>query len=170
VNLCKLASFRTIGHPARLALFDTQTAGQIGFVSHVRPVRRHVRPSRGKLASFCIIDSPDLSRASQIGFVCTAVFRPTTAYRLPATAFWARMAQMKAWNSYSIGGIVALRCLKKPANKMSRRCGPEIPARPSAVTKTDPLAKTRRAPRRQDSDALTLIRRRFSMPVCYTKI
>jgi hypothetical protein len=75
---------------------------------------------------------------------------------MPNWLCFARLAQVKAWNSYSIGGIVALRCLKKPENTMSRLWGPEIPAPPSAATKTDPLAKTRRAPRRQDSDALTL--------------
>jgi len=45
-----------------------------------------------------------------IGFVGTALFQPTTGYCLPPTG------SLKAWSSYSIDGIVAFRCFKKPEN------------------------------------------------------
>ncbi len=114
----KLASFCTIGFVLHNRVFPVaRLAGNWVRFAHLTPanwlrfahfvLRGHSRPE--ELASFCII--------------CTAVLRPITDYRLPPTAFWlrfARLVQMKAWKSYSIGGIVALRCLEKPESKMSR--------------------------------------------------
>jgi hypothetical protein len=86
---------------------------------------------------------------------------------------------MKAWNSYSIGGIVVLRCLKKPENKMSRLWGLEIPARPAAVTK-DPggpsASAVRPPPRHSEEDASrrsyvtqeSKFRQKFSPPDQYS--
>ena len=36
---------------------------------------------------------PGLEPGTEIGFVCTALFPPATAYRLPATAFWLCFAE-----------------------------------------------------------------------------
>ncbi len=130
---------------ARLALFDTRTGGQIGFVSHNRVFPRarlagnwvrfaHLTPANWlRFAHFVLRGHSRPEELASFCIICTAVLRPITDYRLPPTAFWlrfGRLAQVKAWNSYSIGGIVALRCFKKPENRMLRHCGSETPARP----------------------------------------
>ncbi len=70
---------------------------QIGFVSHHRsplvspvlPACAHFRICGDNWLCFARL-APAAARPDrrEIGFVCTAVFQPTTDYRLPATAFW----------------------------------------------------------------------------------
>jgi len=87
------------------------------------------------------------------------------------------MAPMKAWNPDSIRGVVALRCLKKPEDKVSRLWDPEIPV-PRGMgfqpmnhrQDADATMSLAVPPHRWPGTEPSLIRRRFSTPVCYTKI
>ena len=75
------------------------------------------------------------ARPVEIGFVCTPRPRDSNAASgRSQTVSEPRIARSKAWNSHSIGVISAIRCLTKPEDKMSRPCGPEVPAGSAAVT------------------------------------
>ena len=101
------------------------------------------------------------ARPVEIGFVCTPRPRDSNvASGRSQTVSEPRIARSKAWNSHSIGVISAIRCLTKPEDKMSRPCGPEVPAGSAAVTEGHGGPPTDTSP----------IRRRLGRPVCYAKI
>jgi hypothetical protein len=153
---------------------------ELGLFRTIVPCARHLRPNPGRLALFGAFSRvpggivkasglgdglvasrpPELALFRMIAPRPTppgprrtrprrklALFVPHSSNRLPTTGL------VKAWSFYFICGIVALRCLKKRENRMPMPLCPWQSLRIGSP----------------GADA-SLIRRRFSMAVCYAKI
>ena len=162
----------------KLASFYTIDPGRGPKPASARPFP----DTRGQLDSFCTIDQRPASPGPRptrhrrelalfrrgplpVKFVIT-LFPDGTCLLLRFRANWLCFARLQAWNSYSVDVIGAPPCFKERENKMSRLCGPEVPARPPATAKGLGSPSGSGGPAAHSS----FIIRRLWMPVCYAKI